>query len=476
MSKVKIQSVQAVKYIEFDMPEGGGGVRLFRGPNGAGKTTAINCINALLGRKINLAPTEGAPKGLIEGLGVSKTIQSRTTTKGESEVATLEGRFDFSDLVDPPIKDAAARNKSRIRALVGLTAQQCSPADFAPLFDSPEEFEAIAGDESDGLTDPLEIADAIKKASEREARQVEAKVDDDTSRWQLAVEQSKGANAEVEPEPIAELAAKYAAAKDALDKACQLHRDHAKATEHNAKVDAQRLAHDAKKPAATPEVTGERLKKIRAEIKRLADQMATAKLTEIKLEAEFKTALEWDERLSELESSKVDPPASLPEIAPLEAAVTEALRALESAEERKSRYESAVRAKQLAESIQANRERAAALRAVAASTSSVVTKMLPKSCPLQVSEDGVLGVEHPGRGHWVAIDELSEGERWEVGLAVAIEAVGPGGVIPVRQEAWQSLDSESRRAIAKQCKAAKVYLVSAEVGEGDLRVEEYDGE
>lgn len=477
MSKIKIQSVQAVKYIEVDMPEGSGGVRLFRGPNGAGKSTAIMCVNALLGQKVSLRPTEGAPKGTIEGLGVTKTIATKTTSKGEPDAVSLEGRFDFSDLVDPPIKDPVARNKSRIRALVGLTARGCSADSFAELFESPEQFSSVVNPAmTRGVGDPLELADIVKKSTESVARDLEAKVEDATARWQLAVEQSKGASPDKAPAPVSELANQYAAAKQALADAEELHRSNAKAVEHNAKVDERLVQHQAKKPAKEAADIGVSLKKMQTVVADLKKQLATAEKTCAELQLRFDAAIDWDDRLSEIESSKLEVSEDpLPEIEPLQVAERTALRALEDAEEVKQRWEAAVKAKQLAESITANKAEAEKLRAIAKSTGKVVTKLLPKSCPLQVNQDGILGVHHVGRGHWVAIEELSEGERWEVGLAVAIEAVGEGGIIPTRQECWQSLDKESRDAIAKQCMDAKVYLVSGEVSDSEnLEVVEYE--
>lgn len=475
MSKVKIQSVQAIGFIEFDMPENSGGVRIFRGPNGAGKTTAISCINALLGQKVSLKPTEGAPKGTIEGLGVTKTIASKMTSKGEPDAISLEGRFDFSDLCDPNVKDPVARNKSRIRALVGLTAKDCSADSFAELFESPEEFKSVVRPETTrGVSDPLELADIVKKSTESIARDLEAKVEDATSRWQLAVEQSKGAKAEKPPAPVAELANQYAAAKQALADAEEFHRANTKAVEHNAKVDERLEAHQAKKPAKDAAAVGVSLKKMQAVVADLKKQLATAEKTCADLQTAFDAAIDWDDRLSEIENSKLEVSGDpLPEIEPLQVAEQAALKALEDAEEIKQRWEAAVKAKQLAESITANKERASKLREIAQSTGKVVTKLLPKSCPLQVNENGVLGVHHEGRGHWVSMDALSMGEQWEVALSVAIESVGEGGVIPVSQEAWQSLDKASKDAVAKQCQAAKVYMVTGQVDEGELRVEEY---
>lgn len=475
MAKVKIQSVQAVQYIEFDMPEGTGGVRIFRGPNGAGKTTSLNCLNALLGQKISFKPTEGAPKGLIEGLGVTKTIQSKTTTKGEVDVSSLEGRFSFNDLCDPPIKDPAARNKSRIRALAGLTAKNATASDFAELFDNIGEFAKVVKPELvRGVTDPLELADIVKASAESVARDKEAFVDDATSRWQLAVEQSKGAKPDQEPAPVKDLANKYSVAQQELQAAEELVRANAKAVEHNAKVDQMLARHNEAKPAKQPEEIGEQLKKIRKTVADLELQLATAKKTAETLQSNFDAALAWGDRLAEIEQSRLEVSEHVPDVEPLRVAADAALQALESAEETKQRWEAAVKAKELAEKIQLAKADAERFRTIAASTGSVVTKMLPKSCPLQVNEHGILGVHYDKRGHWIPLDELSEGEQWEVALSVAIEAVGEGGVIPCDQKAWQSLDVASKNAVAKQCRESKVYLVTGEVAEGPLRVEEYE--
>lgn len=474
MAKVKIQSVQAIKFVEFEMPKGTGGVRIFRGPNGAGKTTAIACVNALLGQKISLKPTDGAPKGVIEGLGVTKTVQSKITTKGSPEAVSLEGRFDFSDLVDPQIKDPAARNKSRVRALVGLTAKNASASDFVGLFDGAAEFaKVVKADSVRGVTDPLELADIVKSSAEAVAREKEAFVEDATSRWQLAIEQSKGAKPEQEPAPVKDLANRYAVAQQELQTAEEFIRANAKAVEHNLKVDQMIARHQEAKPTKQPEEIGEQLKKIRKTVADLELQLATAKKTAEALQQQFDSALAWGDRLAELEQSRLHVHEHVADVEPLRVAADTALKALETAEETKQRWEAAVRARDLADKIQQAKEEALRFRSIAASTGSVVTKMLPKSCPLQVNGSGLLGVHHAGRNQWVDLDQLSEGERWEVGLAVAIDAVGPGGVIPVRQEAWQSLDMPSRAAIAKQCEQAQVYIVTGEVAEGDLRVEEF---
>lgn len=473
MSSVKIQSIQAVEFVEFDMPEGDGGVRLFRGSNGAGKTTALQCIEALLGRKVNLSASRGAPEGSIEGLGVTKKIKQKTTTKGDVEVACLEGRFDFSSLVDPPIKDPAAKNKARIRALVGLAGRKATVDDFRELFVDQDQFAAIGEMVSDG--DPLEMADEIKKHVERQARDIEAKIEQDTSRWKLAVEQAKGHKPKDEPKAVKQLADEYAAAAEAVKAAESKRQAIDQATAENARTQSQIERHQAERPAMSAADLAVSVKEARATVVQLEEALRVAIATKEAVERDFKASSAWESRLRELEAQVVDIDDEVPEIEPLKAKADAALKSLQDAEEIKQRWDAAVRAQQYKESIATNAEQAKQLRDVAASTGKIVSKFLPTSCPLVVNADGVLGV-HDADGSWEAMSDLSEGERWEVALSVAIEAVGPGGVIPCDQNAWQSLDSESKAEVARRCKEACVYLVSGEVADGPLRVESYEPE
>lgn len=475
MSSVKISNVQAIKYIEFDMPLGEGGVQILRGPNGAGKTTAIACINALLGRKVALRVAQGAPHGRIEGLGVTKEIKSRTSTIGDIEVGNLEGRFDFSDLVDPQVKAPAAREKARVRSLVGLTSDGSRPEDFYELFGGEERFNEIVDAEAlAGIDDVIELADKVKSQVEVAARGYEDRVDGNTSRWQLSIEESKGVDPKVEPPSIPELATAYAKAKDASAEAVAIHERNAFAIKKNNSAQQLLKAHQAKKPSKALTEIGEQLKKMDATVKALEEKLATAKATRDEIKERFDDAIQWCERETEINNMLEDvvDEEQLPDAEALKATESEALKALEGAEEAKNQHAAAVRAVELGESIKEETAKAKELRSLAKRCNEVVTSKLPESCALQF-RDGKLKVFYEHRDEWVEFDELSEGERWEIGLAVAIEAVGAGGVIPAKQEGWQSLDAESKEAVAKQCADAQVWLVTGEVDEGPLRVESY---
>ena len=481
MSKIKIQNVQAIKYVEFSMPEGSGGVRLLRGSMGAGKSTVLTCINALLGRKATLTAADGAQSGLIEGLGVSIKVGSKQTAKGNVDVPSLEGRFDFSDLVEPAIKDPVARNKSRVRALVGLTGCTGQPEDFYDLFGGKDGFwQIVARDGMPKGGDILDLADYIKSQAEAQARMSEARFESDNSAWQVAVMDSKGHSVNDIPAPVKELADAFSNAQRERLAAEEAHRTNEAKRLRNAEIQSKIAAHQSSKPERDIESLQKMLSTAKQTVADLEAKLATAKQTLEQVRGMFQKAMEWEERLTELEGMIQPEADELPEIEPLALAEQEAMTRLESAEETKRRYDAAVRAKQLSESVLHNEAEAKRLREIAAKCNEVVTSKLPKGCPLQLREVGegkskksLLCYFHDKREQWIPIDELSTGEKWQAILPIAIQAVGEGGVLPATQEAWQALDPAGKEWVAATCKVEKVWLISAEVTSGELHVEEF---
>ena len=67
--------------------------------------------------------------------------------------------------------------------------------------------------------------------------------------------------------------------------------------------------------------------------------------------------------------------------------------------------------------------------------------------------------------------ELSEGERWKMSLDIAIEAVGPGGLLSIPQEAYESLDPINRHLIGEHVTGRGVVILTAEATDGPLRAE-----
>jgi hypothetical protein len=128
------------------------------------------------------------------------------------------------------------------------------------------------------------------------------------------------------------------------------------------------------------------------------------------------------------------------------------------------------KAEELAVSAQEYAQEAAALRRKAKQTDEVLSEIVSTlpGCPLTVV-DGKLSVQTRRGPTFYA--ELSMGERWRIALEIAIAAVGEGGLLVIPQEAWEGLDPQNRDAIAKQAKAARVVILTAECADSELKAE-----
>ena len=83
----------------------------------------------------------------------------------------------------------------------------------------------------------------------------------------------------------------------------------------------------------------------------------------------------------------------------------------------------------------------------AAGTDEVLSGVVSKSgSPLRVEAGRLVLDTHRGATYF---GDLSHGERWKMAIDIAIEAVGPNGVLTVPQECWEGLDEIARKAIAE---------------------------
>ena len=117
-----------------------------------------------------------------------------------------------------------------------------------------------------------------------------------------------------------------------------------------------------------------------------------------------------------------------------------------------------------------HRLRAEILRGAARGTEQVISAAIQRVVPrgLYVHE-GRLVVDH-ARGQ-IPFAELSHGERWRLALDVAIDAVGEGGLLVVRQEAYEGLDDENRQAVAAHARRRRSVILTAEASMDDLGAE-----
>ena len=469
-TEVSINHVQAIEHVEFDMPPGQGGIRIIKGRNGAGKTTALLCVSALLGEKVTLGVSDGHDRGSIKGMGVEKVVTDKIRTKGKTDTESLTGRFNISDLVDPRLKDAAARNKARVKALVSLTSNDYGPEDFYGLFGGEDKFwDTVDAESLEGASDLLELAGKVKRATDAVAKGYEVSVEDSEARWQVAVEQSKGAKPDQPPKGVAELADAYSASKSALEQGRAQNEANETARRDNESIDAKLEQHLSFEPDYDVEETREGLARTIETVEVLRKKLEAAEASKAEYEKRVNQIDAWTARRDELASMRKPVSLSVVDVDSLESDERHALEALHNAEAAKQQWEAATRAKELSDQIKSDQDRAKKFRAIAKGTSDVVTSKLDVEGLKLV--DSVLMSEHARRGKWVAFDELSEGERCRIAIAIAIQALGAGGVLVLEQEVWQSLDTATREAVRDQCCDAKVWLVSGEVGDCDLCVE-----
>ncbi len=102
MSKVTIENVGAIGHIEFDLPEGTGGVKILTGTSGIERRRQFEPYFGLLGDKSaieGLTPTDGEEKGEVSGLGRSLKISKRSTQAGSASVPHLCGKLDVEFLL-----------------------------------------------------------------------------------------------------------------------------------------------------------------------------------------------------------------------------------------------------------------------------------------------------------------------------------------------------------------------------------------
>jgi hypothetical protein len=109
-------------------------VLVLKGRNKIGKSTAIRVLRALLSGKNPRAGGERQSRPReCRSLWQAGQRHQQVRLTGDLNVDSLEGKFDFSDLVHPEAKDPETRDKIRIKALLSLTGAEADPSIFYDL-------------------------------------------------------------------------------------------------------------------------------------------------------------------------------------------------------------------------------------------------------------------------------------------------------------------------------------------------------
>ncbi len=88
-------------------------------------------------------------------------------------------------------------------------------------------------------------------------------------------------------------------------------------------------------------------------------------------------------------------------------------------------------------------------------------------------EKGRLVVDTP-RCKSEAYHDLSDGQKYQLAIPYAVRAVGVGGIICLPQECWAALHTPLKNELASIAKLSKVWIITGELADGELRSEVYE--
>jgi hypothetical protein len=198
---------------------------VLRGHPGAGKSICLSGVAVGLGAKDRgqVAPRDGTKRGEIECVGVMLGVNaSRITRNGEPEVASVES-FSLDDLIYPPLKDADARERHGIKALLRMADQKADPELFYQILGGKEAFEKIVGPDATKAADVVDLAIKIKRGIEQHARQLEDQAEQEEGK--AAADRNAGdgldLTAETDPNALRRALEDAAGIKSRIDEQCR---------------------------------------------------------------------------------------------------------------------------------------------------------------------------------------------------------------------------------------------------------------
>jgi DNA repair ATPase RecN len=463
---IEVESLGPIQKQSIPLPRFGG-IVVLRGRNGVGKSETLEAINKLAGRNADTpTPLDGHDRGSIEGLGIRLTVGRTTRRTGELEVYSLDSQLSVADVVDPGIKDPAAADEKRMKAILAILQAKVRPQDWMGWVDtfrqqSGFDLSELLKAEMERTSDVLVLASRVKAELSRMAGKEEEIRDEAKATTRAILADPDVAN--LDPEKpmlgLTTLAEALSRATSHADALTSRKADAGKAEEYQRELE-ELLARglNAKRAAQAVEENAAALEKAQKALAALEKSLTTA-------QADLVRAKLTEKRIKELEGmiTTATPPTDeeLAEAARVLGEARAAVRQHENyaalAERRKRADEEALRA--------VSRDaRAKALRHASHHPEAILVELVKARLEGVTFSGGRLLVQHPRRGT-IQFAELSTGERWRFAIQVAIAGVAEQGeraLIVIPQDAWQDLDPPNRTKIAKLAKAANVVIITAE--------------
>ena len=485
---IKVTDLAHVPNIVVPIQPGG---TTIRGYCGAGKSLLLQAVGLGLGNKDRgrLEPEDGANRGEIDCLGVLVSVtESRVTTKGDLQAVSLESQFDLSDLIDPPLKDAAARNRHGIKALLQLTGAKADPALFYDLAGGKEQFERIVSADSVKTVDLVEMAGKIKRAFDARARLAEDEAEKEEGKAAALRHAGDGLDLSAETDAAklqaahveavsaqSALETKANAARQAREKATEARRKLAEATGHGQTVSERKAEEKAAGDAY--EAAAEKVRQIKAQLAE-AESVARERLTQLAAATQAREAAErfeaatagWQSAIEAAEGVECPSDEQIEAAARATQAAQQAVELAGVVRDAKAKVQQATEHQEAAAE---HHKRAMQLRNAAKDTDGVLSSAVA-STRYYVSRERLMGVLPDGAT--APYYAMSDGERTMIAVAEKIErarAIDPDPaklvVIDVPQRTWQDIPDSVRDRLFGMAAEQNACIVTALVDDGKLR-------
>jgi energy-coupling factor transporter ATP-binding protein EcfA2 len=475
---IEIENVGPIEHLALRAEPGH--VTVLRGPNGSGKSTALRAVDSAQTGKKGLENRDGTVNGSVSALGVRIKIarNGANRSSGDLVIESVEGDLNIADFVDPGLKDQAAADSRRIRAVAILTGVEPKEELFHDLLDGGvDEFRKLVDPDDRNRPDIVELAGAIKRALESHARKIEGEAEN----VDLDIRSKQDANSGInlsEPHDAAELESAVESARDAMNELINQKKYRTENSEAYERAKS-RLETDAPAVESLESQRDEAL----AEEKDLAQRIQDLKVELRDLEMKHESVAGRVDTLNEsirVAKSQADDRAELESLVaayesspfPSDEEIERATVAWSEAKAKRDRgvtvRDAIKRENEIAElddKLSALQRRAESLRSAARGTENVLASVIQKANPrLKVDREFRLVVVHPKRGECYFSD-LSMGERWRVGIEIALDAFKQKnipGLLQIPQEAWESLDGDNRLVIRQAIAGTDLSIVTAE--------------
>lgn len=482
---LELENIGAVEHLSIPIPEDGG-VVVLKGTNGCGKSTALRAAERLAsGREVKIFPKDGTTRGEISGLGVTVRVSRSVTRTGELECESLDGKLSIAELVDPGLKGLEENDARRMRALVQLAGVEPDVDIFRPIL-SNDEFESITKKLKLETDDILVMADRIKRGVDEAARGAEGIANTEQAKSAACRESAKDIDTKVETDDATlqamlesairletDLKARKRAADaraeqilEARQKICEKTTTDERRVSLQEARDRETLAHNRLSDAIKEEKRAEEVLANARRTTEAAKSQSVAAMRELQAVEQFHSTiadLEEIVQLGELAAPSSD------EIVAAEDAIANCRASIEAGVLARRALEKLEQSKVHAHRENAAAKRAETLREAGRRIDDVLSEQIAKlKSPIKVKAGRLVLQTHRGETFFA---DLSEGERCKLALDIAIEAVGPGGLLSIPQEFYESLDPANRQAICDHVKGRGVVILTAEATDGPLRAE-----